>query len=77
MGSSYRQDLNCGSMKEWESQLREASDILKRVIDSVYECACEEDQTDNAADDGALTETLRIAKRLIDDELPSQVSDAR
>jgi len=70
MGSSYRQDLKSGDTHDWESKLREACAILENVSREIFDVACDEDQTDNAADDGGLAEALRIAARIIKDLLP-------
>ena len=71
MGSSYRQDLNGGSMKEWEHKLREACRLIDEVRDDISDCIGEDGQFDNAADDGALREKLWIARRFIEEELPT------
>ena len=66
MGSSYRDDLNCGHMPEWEAKLRQAIGIIREVS----ECIGSDGQYDNAADDGALREKLWEAMSIIRRELP-------
>ena len=68
MASSYRQDLNNGHMKEWETPLREAVKKIEWVISEIYDS--DSGQQDNAMDDGALAQKLGMAKKLIKEELP-------
>lgn len=70
MGSSYRDYLNRGSMKEWEAKLRQAIVLVEEVRDDLYDNLGSDGQYDNAADDGALGEKLWIAIRFIKEELP-------
>lgn len=70
VGSSYRSDLNSGRMPEWQAKLESACLLVEGVIDEVYECIGEDGQFDNAAQDGALNEKLRLAVRLIREEYP-------
>lgn len=70
MGSSYRDDLNCGHMPGWEAKLRQAIAIIREVSDEVSECIGSDGQYDNAADDGALREKLWEAMSIIRRELP-------
>lgn len=70
MGSSYRDDLNCGLMPEWETKLRQAIEIIREVSDEVAECIGSDGQYDNAADDGALREKLWEAMGILRRELP-------
>lgn len=72
MGASDRQMLKGGMWPEMESRLRDVSDRLGGCISEVYDGAMEEDQTDNAADTGALAEKLSIARRFILEELPDR-----
>ncbi|WP_372937545.1 hypothetical protein [Seonamhaeicola sp.] len=69
MASSYRQDLKNGRMQEWEKPLREAIQKIEFVIEEIYNC--DSGQTDNAKDEGALSEKLYLAKRFIEEELPN------
>lgn len=74
MGSSYRSDLKRGGMPDWEAPLREAVRLVRIVIGEVWETIGGDGQYDNAADDGGLAERLGIARRLIEGELPDEVS---
>ncbi|KKK90750.1 hypothetical protein LCGC14_2719920 [marine sediment metagenome] len=75
MGSSHRSDLKNGHMKTWEGKLQQACDLIREVAREVWEYACEGDQFDNSADDGALAEKLKLAARLVEEELPSRESN--
>ena len=70
MGSSYRSDLRNGHMTKWEEKLRLSVKLIEEVQDEIYETIGSDGQFDNAADDGALSEKLGIAKQFILDELP-------
>ena len=70
MASSYRSDLKSGSMREWESKLRQAIGLIESVADEVWECIGSDGQFDNAADDGELRGTLCEAVELLRAELP-------
>jgi hypothetical protein len=71
MSGSYRSGLNGGyGDPSWAKKLRQACDLIHEVTLEVYQCAGEEDQSDNAADDGGLAEKLSLAVRLIEEELP-------
>ena len=71
MGSSYRSDLNGGSMREWEEKLRDAHRLIKQVRDEVSSNCGEDGQFDNAADDGALYGRLGVCLEIIAGELPA------
>lgn len=70
MGSSYRQDLNGGRMKDWETKIRQAATLVDEVRSELLEWSSDGDQTDNASDDGALSERLGIVESLLLDEVP-------
>lgn len=70
MGASDRQMLKGGMWPEMEAELRLIATRLNSCISDIYGGAMEEDQTDNAADTGALAEKLSIARRFILEELP-------
>lgn len=70
MGSSYRDDLNRGSMPEWEAKLRQAIALIGEVYDDLWECIGSDGQFDNAADDGELRGNLARAAEMIRAELP-------
>jgi hypothetical protein len=72
MGSSYRNNLRSGYCKNWESKLRQATNLIREVLDEHSECIGDDGQFDNAADDGGLREMLWLAIRFIEEELPAQ-----
>ena len=69
MASSYRSDLNRGYFSELEKPLEIAVAKIEEALDLFSSYTS--DQTDNAEEDGALREKLRIARDLIEEELPS------
>ncbi len=75
MGSSYRSDLKCGDMPEWEKPLRAAVATIKEVSRDVFDSACSHGESENAADDGALSSRLDLACELIESELPTSEPD--
>ena len=72
MGSSLRQDFNNGSIPEWEWKIKEAAALIREVIESSYAASDGESQFDNASDDGAFRERLKICVDLLKSELPPQ-----
>ena len=71
MSSSYRSDMADGLCAEWSEPLRDCVDTLYRIAAEVRDCACEEDVSEDAADDGGLFERLSIAAQLINAVLPT------
>lgn len=70
MGSSYSSDLRNGMMPEWENNLRQAISLISVVSDSVSECIGDNGQFDDAAQDGALLETLQQAIDILRETIP-------
>ena len=68
MASSYRSNLNRGWLPQVEKPLEAAVAEMEKACELLGECTS--DQIDNAEDDGALKEKLRIARDLIIYELP-------
>ncbi len=71
MAASFRQSLNSGRATEIERSLRRVVSLLDDILGDIRDETDSETEGDNAADNGGLVETLRIAKRLINEELPS------
>jgi hypothetical protein len=57
-------------MPEWETSLREAISLIDAVADSVSTCIGSDGQFDNAAQDGALRESLWDAANIIRELIP-------
>ena len=70
MGSSYSSDLRNGRMPEWEKSLRDAVSLIDSVASSVSECIGDDRQFDNAAEDGALRESLWRAMDILREAIP-------
>ena len=71
MGSSYRQDLQSGYMKDWEESIKKAIALVGWVEDRVINTIGDDGQYDNAASDGGLAERLSIVIRLLEETLPA------
>lgn len=69
MGSSYRTDLLCGRMPRQERKLRAAINLIDAVQAEWDDLIGDDGQFDNAADDGAFCEVLRIARSLLEGEI--------
>jgi hypothetical protein len=70
MGSSFSADLRNGLMSEQESMLREAMALIDSVASGVSECIGANDQFDDAAEDGALRESLWRAMDILREAIP-------
>lgn len=77
MGSSYRDDLNRGSIPDWEAKLRQSVTLIREVIADIREVIGSDGQFDNAADDGALLERLGIAVDFVLGELPPAKTEVK
>lgn len=72
MGSSYSSNLYRGGMKEWADKLNSAIKLIEEVRDAVNETIGDDGQYDNAAADGALSQSLSYAIRFIEEQLPKK-----
>jgi hypothetical protein len=70
MGSSYSSDLQSGRMPEWEKSLRKAMSLIDSVASSLSECIGDNGQFDDAAEDGALRESLWRAMDILRESIP-------
>jgi hypothetical protein len=70
MGSSYSAELRSGRVPEWEKSLREAMSLIDSVASSLSYRIGDNNQFDDAAEDGALRESLWNAMNLLREAIP-------